>query len=186
VVQRSVRAPIWVTPIGWRRRLGAALLAGAAVLTFACVMALFGAWRDDAAIDARTGRVTAEVVSSTFGRTIIRFATPDGVVHSPQRGVLYPRGLEQGQLVRVEYDLANPELVRVADRGFELGVLPIAIAVAGIWLVLTPPALWLRRRPGSAVTALGSVTVPKAAAGSGGPAVAACFVTLEPKMGGEL
>lgn len=146
MVQQTAPAPTRVIRISWRRRLGAALLAGAAVLTLTCVLALLGAWRDDAAIDARTGRVTAEVVSSTFGRTIIRFATPDGVVHSPQRGVLYPRGLEPGQLVRVEYDAANPDLVRVADRGFELGVLPIALTVIGIWVVFTPPALWLRRR----------------------------------------
>jgi len=117
------------------------------VLTFACVMALLGAWMDDRAIDARTGRATAEVVSSSFGRTIIRFVTPDGAVHSPQRGVLYPRGLEPGQLIRVEYDRSNPDLVRVADRDFQLGLLPVAVGVAALWLVLTPPALLLRRRP---------------------------------------
>jgi hypothetical protein len=37
--------------------------------------------------------------------------------------------------------------VRVADRDFQLGLLPVAVGVAVIWLVLTPPALWLRRRP---------------------------------------
>jgi len=146
VVQQTAPAPVPVLRGSWRRRLGAALLAAAAVLTFASVMALLGAWRDDAAIDARTGRATANVVSATFGRTIIRFATPDGAVRSPQRGVLYPRGLQPGQLVRVEYDIANPDLVRVADRGVELGVLPVLITVAAIWVVLTPPALWLRRR----------------------------------------
>jgi hypothetical protein len=147
VVQQTVRAPIQVNRVSWRRRLGATLLAAGAVLSFACLMALLGAWRDDAAIDARTGRTTAEVVSSSFGRTVIRFATPDGAIRSPQRGVLYPRGLEPGQLIRVEYDRANPDLVRVADRGFELGVLPVAITVAGVWLVLAPLVLWLRRRP---------------------------------------
>jgi uncharacterized protein DUF3592 len=147
VVQQRVRAPVGVVRVSWRRRFGAALLAGAAVLTFACVMALLGAWVDDRAIDARTGRATAEVVSSSLGRTVIRFVTPDGAVHSPQRGVLYPRGLEPGQLVRVEYDRSDPELVRVADRDFQLGLLPVAVGVAVIWLVLTPPALWLRRRP---------------------------------------
>jgi hypothetical protein len=142
-----VRAPVVVVRASWRRRFGAVLLAGAAVLTFACAMALLGAWVDDKAIDARTGRTTAKVVSSSFGRTIIRFDTPDGAVHSPQRGVLYPRGLEEGQLVRVEYDRSNPELVRVADRDFQLGLPPTVVGVIVIWLVLTPPALWLRRRP---------------------------------------
>jgi hypothetical protein len=142
-----VRAPVGVVRVSWRRRFGAVLLGAAAVLTFACVMALLGAWMDDRAIDARTGRATAEVVSSSFGRTIIRFVTPDGAVHSPQRGVLYPRGLEPGQLIRVEYDRSNPDLVRVADRDFQLGLLPVAVGVAALWLVLTPPALLLRRRP---------------------------------------
>lgn len=142
-----VRAPVGVVRVSWRRRFGAALLAGAAVLTFACLMALLGAWMDDRAIDARTGRATAEVVSSSLGRTVIRFVTPDGAVHSPQRGVLYPRGLEPGELVRVEYDRSDPDLVRVADRDFQLGLLPVAVSVAVIWLVLMPPALWLRRRP---------------------------------------
>jgi len=142
-----VRAPVEVVRVSWRRRFGAVALAGAVVLTFACVMGLLGAWVDDRAIDARTGRTTAEVVSSSFGRTIIRFPTPDGTVHSPQRGVLYPRGLEPGQLIRVEYDRSNPELVRVADRDFRLGLLPCVVGVTAIWLVLTPPALWLRRRP---------------------------------------
>jgi uncharacterized protein DUF3592 len=142
-----VRAPVEVVRVSWRRRFGAVLLAAAAMLTFACVMALLGAWVDDRAIDARTGRATAEVLSSTFGRTIIQFVTPDGAVHSPQRGVLYPRGLEPGQLVRVEYDRSNPDLVRAADRDFQLGLLPAAVGVAAIWLVLAPPALWLRRRP---------------------------------------
>jgi hypothetical protein len=159
VVQQKVRAPVGVVRVGWRRRFGAVLLAGAAVLTFACVMGLLGARADDMAIDARTGRTTAEVMSSTFGRTIIRFVTPDGAVHSPQRGVLYPRGLEPGQLVRVEYDRSNPDLVRVADRDFRLGLWPFTVGVTVIWLVLAPPALWLRRRP---------------------------VVTLMPKSGGEL
>lgn len=166
MVQQTVRAPIQVLRVNWRRRLGAGLLAVAAVLTFACLMALLGAWRDDAAIDSRTGRATAEVVSSTFGRTIIRFATPDGAVRSPQRGVLYPRGLEPGQLIRVEYDVANPDLVRVADRGFELGLLPIALAVVGIWVVLAPPALWLWRRSPRGPKAVTPAATPAVTLGS--------------------
>jgi len=146
VVQQRVRAPVEVVRFSWRRRFGAVALVAAAVLTFACVMGLLGARADDMAIDARTGRATAKVVSASFGRTIIRFGTPDGAVHSPQRGVLYPRGLEPGQLVRVEYDRSNPDLVRVADRDFRLGLLPFAVGVIAIWLVLGPPALWLRRR----------------------------------------
>jgi hypothetical protein len=145
VVQQTAQAPVRAVRLGLRRRLSALVLAAAVVLSVVCAMVLLGAWRNDAAIDARTGRTTAEVLSVSFARTLIRFTTPDGAVHSPQRGVLYPRGLEPGQLIRVEYDTANPDLVRVETRDYRLGVLPLVITVLGVWLVLGPLALWLRR-----------------------------------------
>jgi len=130
-----------------RRVLGTALLVLAAVLTFLCAMVLIGAWRDDVAISTHTGKASAEVVSVSFARTIIRFTTPDGAVHSPRTGVLYPRGLEPGQLVRIEYDVRNPDLARVAERDVSLGLIPALITAVAGWLVLAPLGLWLRRRP---------------------------------------
>jgi hypothetical protein len=124
----------------------AVLLVLPAVLTFLCAIAILGAWRNDVAISTHTGKATAEVVSVTFGRTIIRFTTPDGVVRSPGTGVLYPGGLQQGQLVRIEYDVRNPDLARIAGRNAGEGLLPALFTAAGGWVLLAPAGLWLRRR----------------------------------------
>jgi len=131
-----------------RGALGTTLLVLPAVITFLCAMVLLGAWRDDVAIASHTGRATAEVVSVSFARTIIRFTTPDGAVHSPPTGVLYPRGLELGQLVRIEYDVRNPDLARIAERDVGIGFLPAVLTAAGAWVLLAPFGVWLRlRRP---------------------------------------
>lgn len=127
--------------------LARAVLVLPAVVTFLCLMVVIGGWRDDAAISAHTGKATAEVVSVSFARTIIRFTTPDGAVRSPPAGVLYPRGLEPGQLVRIEYDVRNPDLARIAERDITIGVLPAALTVLGVWAVFGPLAWWLRRSP---------------------------------------
>lgn len=129
----------------WRGVLGTALLVLPAVITFLSVMVLIGAWRDDVAIRSHLGKATAEVVSVSYGRTIIRFTTADGTVHSPPKGVLYPRGVEPGQLVRIEYDVRNPDLARIAERGVGDGVLKVLATAAGSW-VLAVPGWWLRSR----------------------------------------
>ncbi|GAA3365105.1 hypothetical protein GCM10020366_63700 [Saccharopolyspora gregorii] len=100
---------------------------------------------DDRTITESRGDGVAEVVSTSLTRTVIRFTTPEGRVHIPQDGVLYPGGLQQGQFVRVEYDTRNPDLVRVAGRGMVLSLLPVAASLAGTWLVLGA-AHWLLRR----------------------------------------
>jgi len=64
----------------------------------------------------------------------------------PERGVQYPRGLATGDTVTVEYDLSDPEQVRVAGRSVLDGVVPTLLGVAAVWAVLGPLALWLRRR----------------------------------------
>ncbi|HEY0636715.1 MAG TPA: DUF3592 domain-containing protein [Pseudonocardiaceae bacterium] len=138
----------------WPDRLGTALFVPPAVISFLCLMVVLGAWRDDAAIESHLGRATAEVVSVSYARTIIRFTTPDGTVHSPPKGVLYPRGLEPGQLVRIEYDTRDPDLARIAERDITIGLLPAALTALGSWVVFVPPALWLRRRRRRAVVGL--------------------------------
>lgn len=132
-----------------RARCGTALLVIPAVLTFLCLMVVVGAWRDDVAISSHQGKATAEVVSVSFARTIIRFTTPDGEVRSPRTGVLYPGGVRPGQLVRIEYDTRNPDLARIAGRDVGQGLLPALLVAVAAWLVLAPPGLWLRRTPRS-------------------------------------
>lgn len=128
----------------WTRALGIGLLVLPSLITFLSVMVVLGAWRDDVAIGSRTGRATAEVVSVSYARTIIRFSTPDGAVHSPPAGVLYPRGLQPGQLVRIEYDMRNPDLARIADRDVSSGYLPALLTAVGAWVVCGPLWFWLR------------------------------------------
>ncbi|MGH3882777.1 MAG: DUF3592 domain-containing protein [Pseudonocardiaceae bacterium] len=129
-----------------RRPVSWVLLAAAGVLTGLIVLALAGAAVDDAEIDARTGHATAQVLAVTSMRTLVQFAVPDGQVYSPEEGVAYPSGLQVGQLVRVEYDRADPEQVRVAGRTWVTGVAPAAITLVTLWVLVAPVTWWLRRR----------------------------------------
>jgi hypothetical protein len=126
------------------------IVVGFAVLaTVLAVLALAGAALDDRAIDANRGVAQAEVLDgSTFTRTLVRFTVASGETVVPERGVFYPSGLTVGESVAVEYDVGDPELVRVAGRSAFDGVLPLAIGLAVVWAVLGPLALWLRRRRG--------------------------------------
>ena len=132
-----------------RRQASWVLLAVAGVLTGLVVLALAGAALDDAGVDARTGHATAQVLAVTPMRTLVQFATPDGRVYSPEEGLAYPSGLQVGQLVRVEYDSADPEQVRVAGRTWITGVVPAVITLVVLWVLVAPVAWWLRRRVGS-------------------------------------
>lgn len=133
--------------LGWWRRNGhRVLLSVVALVTALVLLSLAGAAVDDARIEADTGRATAEVLSASGLRTVVRFATPDGAVHTPQQGVAYPSGLQAGQLVRVEYAVADPEIVRVQGRSWVLGLLPANLVLVPLWLTAGPMAWWLRRR----------------------------------------
>jgi hypothetical protein len=136
-VTREPRARGWVTR---------GLLAFAAVVTFLGVVLVVAAWTEDISIDDDMGRADAEVVSENFARTLVRFYTPDRAEHIPQTGVLYPSGLRVGDVVRVEYSQNNPELVRVANRGAVVTLLPVGLTVVVVWAVVVPSVWWLRRR----------------------------------------
>jgi hypothetical protein len=130
-----------------RRRLPE-VVAGLAVLAaLVSVLALVGAWIDDLAIAANPAVAQAEVLEgSSFSRTLVRFTVANGEAVVPELGVYYPRGLEVGQTVAVEYDVTDPEHVRVAGRSVADGVLPLLLMTAGAWAVLVPTAVWLYRR----------------------------------------
>jgi hypothetical protein len=130
------------------RRRAAAIVVGLAVLlTGLGALALSGAASHDAAIEANLALADAEVLEgSGFSRTLVRFTTVGGETVVPERGVFYPRGLEPGDVIAVEYDATEPEIVRVAGRSVAVGVGPVALGVLGIWTVLGPLALWLRHR----------------------------------------
>ncbi|WP_018686396.1 DUF3592 domain-containing protein [Actinokineospora enzanensis] len=131
-----------------RNRAIAALVAMvvAGLVTLLGVLLVVAAFVEDGAIEGHTGNANADVVSVSFARTLVRFQTPDGAEHVPTVGVLYPEALEEGQVVRVEYDLRNPDLVRVAGRGAALTILPVSTAVLAVWVVSGGVLYWLRRR----------------------------------------
>ena len=110
---------------GRSRRTTLAVTVAGGVFTALCLLVLFSVWRDDISIDTHEARTAADVLSVSFNRTAVRFATPDGTVYTPASGVLYPRGLAVGERVWVEYDTANPDLVRVAGRDYHLAFLPV-------------------------------------------------------------
>jgi hypothetical protein len=129
-----------------RRIAAGTLLAVGCLVTVLGLLVLVGSWLDDSQIDAHEGRAVADVLSVSIGRTAVRFITPDGTVVIPSTGVLYPSGLRAGERVRVEYDTANTELVRVAGRDFRLALLPVAMSIVICWAVVGPLLWWLRRR----------------------------------------
>lgn len=130
-----------VRRIGWY-----AALIVASLVTVLCVSLLFAAIRNDSAIESELGRATAQVESVMFDRTIINYPTPDGIVHSPANGVLYPAGLAAGQLVNIEYDVSDPELARVAGRSAANTLLPLGSTIFFTWLVAGPLLWWIRRQ----------------------------------------
>lgn len=129
------------------RRLPEIVVAVAALLTVVACCTLIGAAANDRAITRSPGIAQAEVLDgSSSGRALVRFRTATGETVVPEHGVFYPRGLRVGDSVAVEYAVDDPDLVRVAGRSFVDGLPALAAAVLIGWLLLTPLALWLRRR----------------------------------------
>lgn len=129
------------------RRLPAMILVLAGLISLMGVLALVGAHRDDAEIRAHSAVATAEVLpGSDFSRTLIAFTTAKGETVSPERGVFYPRGLQPGQIVRVEYDSTHPERVRVLGRDASVGSLPIGLMLLVTWAIALPVGFSLRGR----------------------------------------
>jgi len=136
-----------LAPYRWlRRHAHRVVLVLAGLVTALVLVSLAGAARDDAAIDASNGRATAEVLSTSGSRTVVRFATPDGEVYAPEQGVAYPSGLMAGQLVRVEYATVDPDLVRVAGRSWVVGLGAAVLVIGLAWVLAAPLAWWLRHR----------------------------------------
>jgi hypothetical protein len=127
------------------RRLPAMILVFGALCTVMGVLALVGAHRDDTAIDEHLQTAPAQVLpGSNFSRTLVTFTTQSGDTITPEHGVFYPRGLQPGQDVQVEYDGTHPDRVRVAGRSAAVGVLPITLMVLALWAVALPVAFHLR------------------------------------------
>lgn len=111
----------------------------AAGVTVLVLLLLVATVQDDRAITSHEGRAIANVLSAGARSAAVSFTTPDGETHVPPNGVLFPTGLASGQRVDVEYDTANPDLVRVAGRGWVLALLPtgtVLLITAALTLAL--------------------------------------------------
>ncbi len=129
------------------RRLPEGVVGVALVITLAAVLAFVGASLDDRMIDANPGVAQAEVLDgSSWDRTLVRFTVANGEAAVPALGVYYPAGLQVEQTVAVEYDVTDPDHVRVAGRSALSGLPALALIAVGTWVVLGPVALRLRRR----------------------------------------
>lgn len=134
---------------GTRRRIPEIVAWFGILLTALAVVALAGAFVDDARIGAHRATTAATVLEgSTYWRTVVQFTDDKGLLASP--AVAYPSGLSAGENIYVEYDTSNPWRVRVAGRSAVDGILPMAGGVVVLWALLGPLVVWLRRRRAAA------------------------------------
>ncbi|BBG04786.1 MULTISPECIES: DUF3592 domain-containing protein [Pseudonocardia] len=118
-----------------------------ATLSLLAVIALGGAFLNDAQIDAHRGTTAATVLDgSDYWRTVVRFVDDQGRLQTPGSGISYPVGLTPGENIYVEYDTTEPTRVRVAGRSAVDGILPVAGGIAAVWVVVGPAYVALRRR----------------------------------------
>jgi hypothetical protein len=121
----------------------------ASLMTFAAVLLVAGAWRNDLAIESNMGVAAAEVLSAGPRRSAIEFVTPDRVTYRPELGVLYPSELDTGMRIYVEYDKSDPNVVRVQHRNASLAIIPAGSIIVVSWLtaaVLLTWLMWLENR----------------------------------------
>ena len=130
---------------GWPRRLRQLILFLLICLAVVCAGLVYGAWSVDRAIESDTGRAVAAVRHVGALRTAVDFIDETGEFRSPPTGLLYPVGLEEGQRVRVEYDRADPERVRVEGRRWTLSIIP-ALSIFVVGLLVAAPLWWLSIR----------------------------------------
>ena len=117
------------------RRIRIGIVVVACLVTLQSVLLVLGAWRNDRQIERHLGVAEASVLDAGPRRSTIEFVTPDRVTYRPELGVLYPSELEPGMRIYVEYDVNNPDVVRVRDRNAALAIIPAgSIAVVG-WVI---------------------------------------------------
>ncbi|WP_419179215.1 DUF3592 domain-containing protein [Mycolicibacter engbaekii] len=105
------------------------------VVTLQSVLLVAGAWRNDITIERDMGVAEAEVLNAGFRRSTIEFVTPERITYRPELGVLYPSELATGMRIYVEYNKADPDLVRVQHRTAVLAVIPAGSVAVIAWLV---------------------------------------------------
>lgn len=127
-------------------RGGVTVLVVAAAISVLMVLLVLAAFRNDYLISSDRGVTTAEVLSAGRLRSAVMYVTPDGVTHNPKVGVLYPTNLTAGQNINVEYNRADPDLVRVAGRDATVAIIPAGSVIVVVWLIALPVLWYLPRR----------------------------------------
>ena len=127
-------------------RGGLTVLVVAAAISVLMVLLVLAAFRNDYLISSDRGVTTAEVLSAGRLRSAVMYVTPDGVTHNPKVGVLYPTNLTAGQNINVEYNRADPDLVRVAGRDATVAIIPAGSVIVVVWLIALPLLWYLPRR----------------------------------------
>jgi hypothetical protein len=117
------------------RRIKIGIVVVACVVTVQSLLLVAGAWRNDRKIEANMGVAQAEVLNAGPRRSTIEFVTPNRVTYRPQLGVLYPSELADGMRIYVEYDKADPDLVRVQHRSAALAIIPAGSVAVAAWLI---------------------------------------------------
>ena len=124
------------------RRIKQVVIGLAAIVILVCGGMIVTSAIDDYAISRDKGEATAEVVSVQTLRTTVRFRDAEGNFRQPEEGLKYSSGLVEGQNVRVEYQVRDPENVKVQGRGWTLAFLPalssmtVGLAVCAVLMLL--------------------------------------------------
>ena len=117
------------------RRVRIGIVAVACLVTLQSVLLVLGALAQRPADRTAHGRRRSQRARRRPAALDHRIVTPDRITYRPELGVLYPSELEDGMRIYVEYDVNNPDLVRVQDRNASLAIVPAgSIAVVG-WLI---------------------------------------------------
>lgn len=127
------------------RRAKQTVIALAGLVVLVCGGMIVTSAIDDFAISRDKAEATAEVVSVQPLRTTVRFRDEDGNFRQPDEGLKYPSGLVEGQNVRVEYQVSDPENVKVQGRGWTLAFLP-ALSSMAVGLAVCAVVMLLIRR----------------------------------------
>ena len=117
------------------RRIRIGIVVLACLVTLQSILLVFGAWRNARQIERHMGVAEATVLDAGPRRSTIEFVTPDRITYRPELGVLYPSELENGMRIYVEYDVNNPDLVRVQHRNASLAIIPAGSIAVVAWLI---------------------------------------------------
>lgn len=124
-----------------RRRLHQLIIVLYLCAMLGSVAMVAGPALNDFTISRDPGRGIATVTGVGFTHTSVEYQDEEGRFHSPQRGLLYPSGLGEGQQVWVTYAKSDPDIVKVEGRGWTLAVVP-ALSVGAVATVVAEAA-WL-------------------------------------------